>query len=394
VYTYTPECANSLNMVEAACPPAMSGAPVITLTPARTPTDPAVLASPGGFAWWYLDLVDSQGNGVVVIWSFGLPFIPGYASAARLDRAPLPSNRPATTLAGYRNGRCVYYDFVVHQAQQAEWTPRHDGKERWRFGRSTFESTDHADGTRTVRIDLDRPVPGTTERLRGHIDAQGPVRLGGRDSESDTHVWSPLMLACEGRARLSTPSWHLGVQGRAYHDRNAARRPLHALGIRRWWWGRLSLPTHDLVWYRLEPDAEGTPVRELVLRVERSGEAATASHPMRLGARRKGRYGLSSPATVELRDPQGHAAMIVLDSLVDDGPFYQRHLVSGMSGGERGHGVAELVVPGRVDLDLHRPFVRMAVHQQDGPNSLFLPLFSGPSTGRTSRLPWWWGRSE
>ena len=364
---------------------------LITLSPAHEPTDPTVLQAAGGFAWWYLDLVDTQGNGVVIIWSFGLPFIPGYTHAARQGRGALPTDRPATTLSAYSNGRCVYYDFIVHKPEDVEWMPRSNGTERWRFGECTFESTDTAAGLRKLHIKLDRPIPGSRDRLNGSMSVQGVVRRGGGDSTEDAHVWCPMMLACDGRARLSTPAWQLGIDGRAYHDRNAANRPLDALGIKRWWWGRLSMPDHDLVWYRLQPEDPEQSLREMVLRVDRDGTATMAASPMRLGQEVHGRYGLSSPASVEFRDPDGRAAVVLLDSLVDDGPFYQRHLVSGTCDGKRGHGVAELVVPDQVDQSLHRPFVRMAVHDEDGPNSVFLPLFSGPSTGRWGRLPWWWG---
>jgi carotenoid 1,2-hydratase len=39
-----------------------------------------------------------------------------------------------------------------------------------------------------------------------------------------------------------------------------------------------------------------------------------------------------------------------------------------------------------VDLDLHRPFVRMRVHRTEAPSSFWLPLFSGPREGRWRRL--------
>jgi hypothetical protein len=51
-----------------------------------------------------------------------------------------------------------------------------------------------------------------------------------------------------------------------------------------------------------------------------------------------------------------------------------------------GSGVGEAIIPDRVDHPLHRPFVRMRVHNLDGPNSMWLPLFSGPGRGRLRRL--------
>ena len=30
---------------------------------------------PGAFSWWYVDLIDESGNGLVLIWGFALPFL-------------------------------------------------------------------------------------------------------------------------------------------------------------------------------------------------------------------------------------------------------------------------------------------------------------------------------
>ena len=46
--------------------------------------DQALLDVPGGFLWCYLDLVDATGDGLVLVVSFGLPFLPGGSSARAL----------------------------------------------------------------------------------------------------------------------------------------------------------------------------------------------------------------------------------------------------------------------------------------------------------------------
>jgi len=63
------------------CPSRDFGGFLIELSSAAVAPDPAVLRSPGGFTWFYVDLVDGQGRGATVIWSWGLPFLPGYARA-------------------------------------------------------------------------------------------------------------------------------------------------------------------------------------------------------------------------------------------------------------------------------------------------------------------------
>ena len=85
---------------------------MISLTPPRHLRPPATLQSSGGFLWWYLDLTDDDGNGMVLIWSFGLPFLPGLASEARAGRPKQPAESPSVNVVLYRNGRadfCLLY---------------------------------------------------------------------------------------------------------------------------------------------------------------------------------------------------------------------------------------------------------------------------------------------
>ena len=57
----------------------------------------------GAFAWWYVDLVDDRGRGLVLIGSFGLPFVPGSRAC------PRPIDRPSLALSLYDHGRSVFY---------------------------------------------------------------------------------------------------------------------------------------------------------------------------------------------------------------------------------------------------------------------------------------------
>jgi hypothetical protein len=77
---------------------------------------------------------------------------------------------------------------------------------------------------------------------------------------------------------------------------------------------------------------------------------------------------------------------VEVSALLDNGPFYQRYLLRGRCGPDEGYGIGENLVPDRVDTDLLRPLVRMRVHRAVGPNSMWLPLFSGDSEGRWGRL--------
>ena len=258
---------------------------MITRTPAHVPTDPAAMSAPGGFAWWYLDLVDDHGQGLVIIWSFGLPFLPGYAASARAGVAPPASHRPSLTISAYADGRIAFYDFQEYPAEDAHHDPK---AMTWSFGGSTLRWIDDATtGERILSMVLDRPIPGTSDRLTGTVEVRGtlchgpPPALEAHDAPD--HVWSPMLLGCEGSADLRAGDFTFRIQGRAYHDRNAGTVPLHALGIGRWWWGRISFSDRDFIWYRLQPD-DGGPIRQMILTVDRSGYLCEVQTPLELGA--------------------------------------------------------------------------------------------------------------
>lgn len=371
---------------------------MIELSSADRPPDPAVLTSPGGFTWFYVDLVDDQGRGATVIWSWGLPFLPGYVQAARVGRPQLPINRPSVNVVVYSGGRERFYLLSELPAEDCDWDP--DGRS-WRLGDCVFEWTDTgsdpgSDGpraapTRTLQASLDLALP-TGGRVTGRLRVSGKLRRDCPDGATSadpasTHLWTPMLAATRGCLELRTPGGQLRVQGRAYHDRNSAARPLNALGIERWWWGRLALPGRDLIFYRLVPTHPVSAPRDLVVEVGADGSCrAREDAAIAVGRLRRSTWGLRWPSSATFPDPDGVPVHVEVSALLDNGPFYQRYLLRGRCGADEAFGVGESVVPDRVDTDLLRPLVRMRVHRSDGPNSMWLPLFSGDSQGRVRRL--------
>ena len=237
--------------------------PLLTLTAPERPLDRALLDARGGFAWWYLDLLDSERSGVVMIWSFGLPFLPGYLSAARSGRPERPRDRPALNVVIYERGRPMLYLLEEHAPDEASWSL--DGT-RFRFGRSEIESS-VVDGRRVVRAALDCTIPGSSERLRAIIDVSGPARLMAgaepRDVDARFHDWTPLTAVATGSATFTIGARRtVKVAGRAYHDRNGSHTALDRLGIAEWVWGRATLPDREFIWYLLWPARSGAEARK------------------------------------------------------------------------------------------------------------------------------------
>ena len=257
---------------------------MIELSSADRAPDPAVLHSAGGFTWFYVDLVDDDGNGATVIWSWGLPFLPGYAGAARAGRAQLPIDRPSVNVVVYQDGRERFYLLSEIPREECEWSA--DGRS-WRLGGCTFTWSDSpgtagAAPTRALHADIDLALP-TGGRATGQLWLSGALR---RDSagvppaeDPSNHEWTPMLAAAHGGLQLQTPGGALRVEGRGYHDRNSAPRPLHGLGIQSWWWGRVALPGRDLIFYQLiSPDPRAAP-RDLVVELAADGSCRTSADP-------------------------------------------------------------------------------------------------------------------
>ncbi len=361
---------------------------MIELGSADRAPDSAVLHSAGGFTWFYVDLVDDAGNGATVIWSWGLPFLPGYAGAARAGRPELPIDRPSVNVVVYQDGRERFYLLSEIAREDCEWSP--DGRS-WRLGDCSFTWTDSPNGNgtaRTLQAHLDLALP-TGGRATGELRLSGALRRDTCSAHADpmSHLWTPMVAASRGYLELRTPRAQFRIDGRGYHDRNSAAQPLHTLGIRSWWWGRVALPGRDLIFYRLTPSAPDATPRDLVVEIAADGSCrAREDAGLSVGRLRRSAWGLRWPSEVVFPDPDGRPVQVEVTSLLDNGPFYQRYLLRGRCGADEGYGVGEKVVPDKVDTDLLRPLVRMRVHRADGPNSMWLPLFSEDSAGRVRRL--------
>ena len=210
-----------------------------------------LLQHPGGFTWWYVDALDERLNGMVFIWSFGLPFLPGYLQAARQGRPQIPAEHPSLNIALYRDGRPCFYLLQAYAAHEAEWRPGY-----WRFG-STEIVRSETNGRRRVTARIDCPVPRSQYRLRGAIEVEGPtphLHPSLTAAPAPNHEWCPVT----GPARCTAEiTWNDGAPFRldapAYHDRNAGNRPFDQLGIDHWIWGRTVGPSGTRIYYLVWP---------------------------------------------------------------------------------------------------------------------------------------------
>jgi len=363
---------------------------LLQLAPPTRRLSPVLRDARGGFAWWYADLVNDAGDGMVLIAAHGLPFLPGYASAHRRDNAPRAGDRPSLNLAVYRGGRRAFY--LLHEFAPDEVTWEDDpaaDRSVWRFGETTL-TREIQDGQVALDIDINTPLP-RDDRAVGQLRIHGPLRKPATDEPRPTsepgddlaawhHDWTPITTATQGSGWLEAGGERFAMSGRAYHDRNGSAEPLHALGIRYWLWGRAPLPNgSERIWYLVWPRGSGG-AEPVAIGLEIGPDGSTRRWerlPIERRGGRRGWAGLRVPREVRLGE-NGEWLRIVHDRLVDDGPFYQRWLVQADAGGQAVTGIAEAVAPDRVDRWWHRPLVRMAVqHSDPRRNSRWLPLFAG-----------------
>jgi hypothetical protein len=400
---------------------------MLTLTPPGPALPTAYLDAAGGFGWWYADVVDEAGNGVVVIAACGLPFLPGLAGAARRGTPTAPRSRPAVNVALYERGRCTWYGLHELPAGAAPAALQEPGStaqpagivERHVFGDCVVERLLVGDEARfVVTLDLALPVGRAAGRVviagrpRGptehdvHTVGTPPAAAGLAEAGLPRHAWSPQILHARGHVDLTLTrpdgrSRRVVVDGAGYHDRNGGLVPLHALGIRWWLWGRAAFADEERVVYALWPDGAGAAdevVEAFGVVVDSNGSRVVPGLRVQLVRAPTNWLGMRRVDEVVVREATGATFLRARAvHVVDEGPFYTRALWRAVrddgrddgrdEDGRATNGVMETVDPSRVDRPWQRPFVRMRVTPPPPQTpSLWHPLFAGDAEGRVGRL--------
>lgn len=377
---------------------------MISLSDPRRSPPLATLDAPGGFAWWYAEILDDQRSGVVMIWSFGLPFLPGYMASARAGRPQTPRQRPSLNIALYDRGRPCFYLLRELDPADAHW----DGDQSWRFGDTTLRSTLDANNRRTLDAQINCPLGHGQGHVRGWLRLTGPSPTLASPSPlpGSPHGWTPLALPAFGTVNLQLEGGRpFLATGRAYHDRNHSPLSLDALGIHTWLWGRATLPDQDRIYYVLWP--KGAPhtspkATPLCFGLTAATDGTLSHTPLTptLPPHTTTLYGMPHWPSLSLALPDGTPWLHIHQThRIDDGPFYLRHLTDNTTSPTDNastlppsplHGTCETIHPPRIDLARHRPLVRMRVSHDHRPNSAWLPLFEGSRRGRLQRLLQHW----
>ncbi|CAN0466416.1 unnamed protein product, partial [Laminaria digitata] len=331
----------------------MSSQDLITISSPDRLLDARLLEAPGGFAWWYMDLVNDEGQGAVLIWSFGLPFLPGVASNARRGAPDIPADRPSLNICVYDNHALDCYVLHEFEPHEVTWDREH---QRWSFGENHFRVVRDEDRV-SLLVDIDTPIAGTRERLIGQVQIDGVARRMQRGSEGDAHDpdhdWTPLMGPAKGSLSLTLgEDRSYAFEGRGYHDRNGGTAPLHELGFSHWIWGRFPFEDHERIYYILWPEERGEEPVCVAMEIGADGETVVHRDvSIKLAKKRREVLGMSWHERVEIEvdgEPWLNARPV---DVLDNGPFYLRFFVEATTpDGQRARGVGEACRPDRIDL--------------------------------------------
>lgn len=333
---------------------------------ATEPTE-SLLDVPGAFAWWYLDLIDPMGRSLVLIWSWGLPFLP----APQRDVLVPARSRPSLSVSLYEGGRSVFSTLFAPRPGDAETAPHTQ-----RVGESRVHL--RPDG---VRAELDVPVPGTTDRLTGVVEVSGSAPRLAADAAPGDYAWRPLFAPAQGTAALRCGVRRWALHGSAYVDRNESAVPLWALGIRRWLWARFDTGRDVRLVYAHDTEHGAPDARVLIA----APDGEVTAHSVRLAGERHtpGRFGLRRTRSASAVSFAGTWALRTT-AWLDDGPFYQRMEMRARIDGRDVPGIGEVCEPARIGR--LAPLVQMAVDDRTRAPSPWLPLFAGPAGDRWRRL--------
>jgi hypothetical protein len=155
----------------------------------------------GGFVSWQTQLLDDKGNGVILAWGHGGPEHPD-AHVPGADAGQMPT----LTLLIHAAGEPVFWLHQTYPPDQAPFAPARG----WKMGPNRIELG--GDGQTTLLIaHFDAPLPGTAQRLQGHVEMAGVPMPSPPVGAQAKAVVEPLFAFGRARAILD------GGEGARFH---------------------------------------------------------------------------------------------------------------------------------------------------------------------------------
>jgi carotenoid 1,2-hydratase len=320
----------------------------------------------GAYEWWYFDGMDrQQGLAWVLIFYEGNPFSPWYLS----DLNSVAADYPAVTLSIYKDGKPIYYSFIEYDSREVQFSRE---KPRWRIGSHKLSFAQNGDQY-AFSLSLDDQLP-SGDRLRGRLTYHSPPfeqTLDEATEDQHGHEWTLIQPRArvtghlEMESNINSRAHNYDITGWGYHDHNVGQRPMQA-DFSDWYWGRLHFDSTSLIYYIMQREGRrhykawllDVTDGRIVDKLQSVVMEDYALSPFLLSSARK--------LTLQFED---HEALIQQHPIIDNGPFYQRFLASGILSvhqqpPQTAHGISEFIKPARIEWKLFRPLVKMRLYSK------------------------------
>ena len=322
---------------------------------------------PGSYEWWYFDAIsDDSQYSLVVIFYEGNPFSRRYIDA--IDRKPdnRASDYPAISISVYKNGDPIFYSFEEVTRTDAEFSATAPAG---RVKKNSFKKLRDVIGGHKYLLHLEQTLPNG-DNLTGNLrfkssgersfsaSPEGEPGLGGAN-----HQWNLVQpsavvsgsFTVDGLRRES-----ITFNGTGYHDHNTGMEPMKESFID-WYWGRFHFADFTLIYYMMNLE---NGRKDCAWLVDADNKASQFNGDFVLSDMGLNMFGLKSARKIEM-ESGSDSFLIQQQSMMDDGPFYQRfasRLMLKLDGElYQANGISEYICPQRIYLKLFRPLVNMRI---------------------------------
>lgn len=307
----------------------------------------------GGYEWWYFDGMSDNG-----VWSFviifyeGNPFSPRYIHSSSKKEAK-PGSYPAISISIYKEGKAEYYSFL-----EFKWDSFSCNREDFtiKIGKSGFKRS-YENGELQYQLNLDQilasghSLVGTIEFSSAVFEEAGSSSV--KEEMNEQHFWNLLQPMAGVKADFEINGRNgfenVSFNGSGYHDHNTGYEPMKD-SFRDWYWGRFHFEKHTLLYYVMNK-LNGSRQHEAWLIDHSEFNLNRTFKSIKLNDKANTILNLPSYRKIRLEGDEASAS-VLLDNVIDNGPFYQRFLGKAtltIDGSEQTvTGIAEYIRPDRI----------------------------------------------
>lgn len=324
--------------------------------------------NPGSYEWWYFDAVSDDGYSIVIIFYEGNPFSRKYIESLHAGTQSDATQFPAISISVYDNGNPLFYSFEEFLPDSAGFSSSKPGGHA---GNNHFEGVKNGNNL-VYNIHLDQTLVNG-DSLRGDLtfslDSSTKINSDILTSGSDNsnHTWNLVMPKCKAEGEIRIEGYreaHFLFKGTGYHDHNTGFEPMKE-SFKEWYWGRYHTQNGTFIYYLMNKVnawdnqawyiGDDGNIEKLNSRIEKKNENLNI-------------FGLTSARVLEF-DGNEISAFLQKDTLLDNGPFYQRFegklLLKIDDTLEQATGISEYIYPSRIYSKTFWPLVNMRIKYPD-----------------------------